>query len=36
MVVVGRRGRSQLSRLLLGGVSQKIASLAPCAVVMVP
>lgn len=36
MIVVGRRGRGQLARLLLGSVSQKLVSLAPCAVVVVP
>lgn len=36
VVVVGRRGRSQLTQLLLGSVSQKIANLAPCTVVVVP
>jgi nucleotide-binding universal stress UspA family protein len=35
-VVVGRRGRSQLAGLLLGSVSQKVVSLAPCIVVVVP
>lgn len=35
-VVVGRRGRSRLSGLLLGSVSQKVASLAPCTVIVVP
>jgi nucleotide-binding universal stress UspA family protein len=35
-VVLGRRGHSRLSRLLLGSVSQKVASLAPCIVVVVP
>jgi nucleotide-binding universal stress UspA family protein len=36
MVVLGRRGRGRLSGLLLGSVSQKVASLAPCAVLVVP
>lgn len=36
VVVFGRRGRSRLSRLLLGSTSQKVASLATCTVVMVP
>ena len=34
-IVVGRRGLGQLEGLLLGSVSQKLASLAPCAVVVV-
>lgn len=36
MVVLGRRGRGRLSGLLLGSVSQKVTSLAPCAVLVVP
>ena len=36
MIVVGRRGRGQLSGLLLGSVSQKVVSVAPCPVVVVP
>jgi len=35
-VVVGRRGRSSLARLLLGSVSQKLVSLAPCIVIICP
>jgi nucleotide-binding universal stress UspA family protein len=35
-VVIGRRGRSRLSELLLGSVSQKVTSLAPCRVIVVP
>lgn len=35
-VVLGRRGRGQLTGLLLGSVSQKLASLAPVPVVIVP
>ncbi|MFZ1101539.1 MAG: universal stress protein [Hyphomicrobiaceae bacterium] len=33
---MGRHGRGRLAGLLLGSVSQKIASLAPCAVILVP
>ena len=36
VVVVGRRGRSRLSQLLLGSVSQKVANLASCTVIVVP
>ena len=35
-IVMGRRGLGRLSGLLLGSVSQKVASLAPCVVVLVP
>lgn len=36
VIVIGRRGRSRLAGLLLGSVSQKIASLAPCIVMIIP
>jgi nucleotide-binding universal stress UspA family protein len=36
LLVIGRRGQSRLSALLLGSVSQKLASFAPCAVMIVP
>jgi len=36
VLVVGRRGHGRLSDLLLGSVSQKLASLAPCVVMVVP
>lgn len=35
-IVLGRRGRGRLTGLLLGSVSQKVASLAPCTVIVVP
>jgi nucleotide-binding universal stress UspA family protein len=35
-VVVGRRGRGQLEGLLFGSVSQKLATLSPCPVLVVP
>ena len=36
ILVVGKRGHSPLAGLLLGSVSQKLASLAPCKVIVVP
>ena len=36
VIVVGRRGRGRLKGLLLGSVSQKLATLAPCVVIVVP
>jgi nucleotide-binding universal stress UspA family protein len=36
ILVVGRRGHKLLGALLIGSVSQKLASLAPCKVMVVP
>ena len=36
VLVVGRRGHGRLAELLLGSVSHKLVSLAPCPVVVVP
>jgi nucleotide-binding universal stress UspA family protein len=35
-IVMGRRGHGRLAGLLLGSVSQKVASLGPCVVILVP
>lgn len=36
MLVVGRRGRTPLQRLLLGGVSEALLHVAPCSLLIVP
>jgi len=36
VIVVGKRGRGRLEGLLMGSVSQKLVSLAPCPIVIVP
>jgi len=36
IIVVGKRGRGRLSALLIGSVSQKLVSLAPCKILVVP
>lgn len=36
MAIVGRRGRRTLEALLLGSVSHKLVSLAPCPIIVVP
>ena len=36
VLVVGRRGRTELQRLLLGGVSERLLHIAPCPLLVVP
>jgi nucleotide-binding universal stress UspA family protein len=36
MLVVGRRGRSPLQRLLLGGVPERLLHVTPCPLLIVP
>jgi nucleotide-binding universal stress UspA family protein len=36
MLIVGRRGRSPLQRLVLGGVSERLLHIAPCPLLVVP
>jgi nucleotide-binding universal stress UspA family protein len=36
LIVLGKRGRSRLAGILLGSVSQRVATLAPCSVQVVP
>jgi len=36
MLVVGRRGRSPLQRVLLGGVSERLLHISPCPLLVVP
>jgi nucleotide-binding universal stress UspA family protein len=36
LIVLGKRGRSRLTGILLGSVSQHVATLAPCSVQIIP
>jgi nucleotide-binding universal stress UspA family protein len=36
MIILGKRGRGRLSGLILGSVSQKVVTVGPCAVIVVP